>query len=210
MEPLHLALLCSRVAQQVEQRLRQGRRGGAVLQQLGVTESCPQPARSESGAGKSDSTEVPAAGAARDEPATPGSALSDIWDWLVRFFREVLRVLEQWSTMPQPLPREAPPANLPASCRTFHSQADLDARKAHWAGVVAALPTADVVSWMIGLAAPHAAAAAHTTTRQIWRISRPRAPRRLGAPLRQRRPAARCRPSRTRRGTGRARGTARG
>jgi LAS superfamily LD-carboxypeptidase LdcB len=56
--------------------------------------------------------------------------------------------------MPKPLLRETPPAKLPSGCKTFADQVALDAHKAHWAGVVAKMPPADVVKWIIGTAKP--------------------------------------------------------
>ena len=80
-------------------------------------------------------------------------------EWLLRLLREVIRVLEQLGTMPAPLPREAPLSPLPTGCMTFGTRADLDARKAHWDGIVGGMPVPDVVSWVIGVTSPPSAAA---------------------------------------------------
>lgn len=83
----------------------------------------------------------------------------NFWEWLIRLFQEVIRVLRQVSTLPTPLARETPPSGLPRNCLTFGNQTDLDTRKAHWASVIAAMPTPDVVLWIIGVNAPPAAPA---------------------------------------------------
>lgn len=103
-------------------------------------------------------TESPAAG--EEPPAEDASLLSRIWRWLLRLLREVLRVLRQLDTRPPLLPREAVPSGLSPDCRTFASQSDLDGRKGHWAGVIAGMPPADVVDWIIGQHTPPTAAAA--------------------------------------------------
>ncbi len=77
-----------------------------------------------------------------------------VWDWIRRLMREMNRVIEQWETMPQPLTREAPPANLPSNCLTFNRQTDLDSHKNTWASIIASMPTNDVVKWIIGVDSP--------------------------------------------------------
>lgn len=84
-------------------------------------------------------------------------------EWLLILLREVIRVLEQVNTMPTPLPRETPPPQLPSSCLTFLDQAAMDARKSHWAGIIATMPVPDVVSWITGLSVPPTAATDEAT-----------------------------------------------
>ena len=132
--------------------------GNDVLRQLGVGQQpCAQTSNKDAGADSgtrsADPREATDAGTAQQEQGSEG-----VFDWIVRFVREVIRVLEQVGTMPVPLPREAPPQNLPPRCRTFSTQADLDARKGQWASVIAGLPLADVINWIVGVGTPPAAA----------------------------------------------------
>src|SRR5215213_1917953 len=94
------------------------------------------------------------------QPETETEPEEGIWEWLRRLLREVGRVLEQLGNMPAPRPRDTPPANLPAACRTFSSRADLEVRKTHWAGVIGSMAPADVISWIIGVTTPPAAVTA--------------------------------------------------
>ena len=68
-----------------------------------------------------------------------------------KMIEDALNILERVAQIPDPLPREARPAKLKADCLTFDTRADLDSRKTHWTGIIAALPIADVVKWAIGL-----------------------------------------------------------
>jgi hypothetical protein len=93
------------------------------------------------------------------EPGREDESEESLIDWIVRFVREIIRVLEQVGTMSPPLPREAPPARLPRACRTFSTQADLDTRKGHWASVIGSMPVTDVIAWIVGIQTPPAAPA---------------------------------------------------
>ncbi len=90
---------------------------------------------------------------------TPADSDEGFLDWLLRLLNEVIRVLGQLETMPDPLPREAAPAGLPTGCTTFATRADLDIRKAHWDGIVGSMAVPDVISWIIGVTAPPSTAA---------------------------------------------------
>jgi hypothetical protein len=101
------------------------------------------------------------AGPAAEPTASEAPSDSDegFLDWLRRLLLEVIRVLGQLGTMPDPLPREAAPAGLPTGCATFGTRADLDVRKAHWDGIVGSMAVPDVISWIIGVTAPPSTAA---------------------------------------------------
>jgi hypothetical protein len=142
--------------------------GGAVLRRI------PHDAGTGGGGPPRDIPREPA-GEARDAGADAGPragaereramGLEELIELILRFLREVVRVLEQGSRMPEPLPRDTGPA--PQSCLfTFDTQADLDARKAHWAGVIAGMPAADAIGWMIGRFTPPTAAATEATTQK--------------------------------------------
>jgi hypothetical protein len=110
--------------------------------------------------------------------------LEELIELILRLLREVVRVLEQGSRMPAPLPRETGPA--PSTCLfTFDTQADLDARKAHWAGVIAGMPVADAIGWMIGRFTPPRAATREATTQKDCLLEAIQASARTaGSPLR--------------------------
>jgi hypothetical protein len=86
--------------------------------------------------------------------------VGEIINWIRGFIVDILRLLDRLSQMPAPLPREARPAGLNASCLTFPTRADLDTRKAHWTGIITAMTPADVVNWVIGLRLPTGSGAA--------------------------------------------------
>lgn len=81
-----------------------------------------------------------------------------IIDRIIELIESILRALEQVLNRPEALPHEAPPTNLPRRCTTFADVAAIDVRKAHWTGVIAGMPVADVISWIIGMTTPPAAA----------------------------------------------------
>ena len=140
--------------------LSSGGAGAAVQRDPGPPIEEPEPpgeARRQT-EDRSADTESPVAG--EEPPAEDASLLSRIWRWLLRLLREVLRVLRQLDSRPPLLPREAVPSGLSPDCRTFASQSDLDGRKGHWAGVIAGMPPAEVVDWIIGQHTPPTAAAA--------------------------------------------------
>lgn len=90
--------------------------------------------------------------------APSGDLLTRIIEFFRRLFREIGRVLGELATLPQPLPRDAVPDPPPRGCRVFADAAALDARKGDWTTTIAGMSIADVVSWIIGVNRPPAAA----------------------------------------------------
>jgi hypothetical protein len=165
-----------------------------VLDQLGVGRApCSSPAGGQGAPDRGTPQGKPSAADQMRDPNRPSPepapapepvTLEEIIEGLRRLLREILRVLQQWGTMPEPLPRESPPANLPAACATFHSQANLDARKTFWEGTIAGMPAADVVNWIIGLNRPPVAAIDEATQQKDCLIHAIRASAaRPGSPL---------------------------
>ena len=94
-----------------------------------------------------------------DSGATPGTNILDaIVDFFRRLFDEIGRVLDEISTLPEPLTPEAVPSPPPRGCRVFADAAALNTRKAAWVAIIAGMPIADVVSWIIGVTRPPRAA----------------------------------------------------
>jgi len=91
-------------------------------------------------------------------PGMEVDPLDQIIDFFRRLFSEIGRLLDQIETLPEPLPREALPSPAPRGCRVFADTAALDARKADWMAIVAGMPIADVVRWIIGVNGPPRAA----------------------------------------------------
>ncbi len=114
-----------------------------VLDQLGVSPTCPQTPTRQQPTQQSQNT-------------TPLNWLNRIIEIILQLIREIIRVLNQVGTMPAPLPRTAPPRGLPSNCLTFGSQANLDAAKSRWAGVIASMALPDVVNWITGMSRPPA------------------------------------------------------
>lgn len=82
------------------------------------------------------------------------SWLERIIDGIGEFIGEAVRVLDALSRRPNPMPRQAIPANLPRNCLTFQNQADLDAEKKRWAGIINGMPVSRIVNWIIGVSSP--------------------------------------------------------
>ena len=104
---------------------------------------------------------IPAAPAPATGPASPS-----IFPDASKVIEDALNILERVAQIPDPLPKEARPAKLKADCLTFDTRADLDSRKTHWTGIIAALPIADVVKWAIGLGIPKKAKAAASESKK--------------------------------------------
>ena len=90
---------------------------------------------------------LPPAPVAPPQPKTGDEFMKDFW--------EVIDLMTK--SLPPPLPVEARPATLKKSCLSFVFSNDVEARKTFWAGVIASMPVADVVNWVIGISLPKAA-----------------------------------------------------
>ncbi len=136
--------------------------GGAVLRRIPNDPGTGGgPARDRAGEKPRDAMGAET-GAEREKGPT---TLAELIELILEFLRELVRALEQDATKPAPLPRETGPA--PQSCLfTFDTQAALDTRKTHWAGVIGGMPAADVIGWMIGKVAPPTTAATEATTQK--------------------------------------------
>ncbi|WP_344802530.1 D-alanyl-D-alanine carboxypeptidase family protein, partial [Microlunatus ginsengisoli] len=129
----------------------------------------------------------PEPGTAAPEGVEQPGRLAAVLRWLGHLYDEIVRVLQQLGTMPEPMPREAPPPRgLPAGCRTFADQAELDAAKVRISsGVLARMPERDVISWIVGLAAPPASVTREAESQRDCMLAAIRiAARRPGSPLR--------------------------
>jgi hypothetical protein len=154
--------------------------GRDVLRQLGVGE---QPCARDA-AGEAGTRAKPAQEQRRDEPSPQQEGEGEgLLDWIGRFVREIIRVLEQVGTMPEPLPRESPPSNLPLGCLLFSHQGDLDAHKSHWGSAIAGMPLADVIGWIVGIKAPLAAATKEATAQRDCMLSAIRTAARTGSAI---------------------------
>jgi hypothetical protein len=78
---------------------------------------------------------------------------------LERLIERIERFLRDTFTKPSAMARESTPIKPFANCQLFTDQTDLDAQKAKWAGVIGAMPVADVISWVIGITQPPASVA---------------------------------------------------
>jgi hypothetical protein len=166
--------------------------GLEVMQQLGVPQQpCAAPAADSAAAGPLSKQAVESEGAPEAGEAEPGAEpeTESLLDFLSRLIDEIIRVLGQWGTMPDPLPRESPPPGLDPACLNFADQAALDTRKAVWASRISAMPPADVISWITGVATPPTVAAAEAAAQRDCMLfairasaGRPGSPLSLGAP----------------------------
>ena len=128
----------------------------------------------------------PPPGTAGPESAERPGTLATLLRWLGHLYDEIVRVLQQLGTMPEPLPRETPPRGLPAGCRSFADQAALDAAKNRiTSSVIARMPERDVISWIVGLAAPPPTVTREAEAQRDCMLAAIRiAARRPGSPLR--------------------------
>lgn len=159
--------------------------GEQAITQLGA--SCRPPvAGGPQGSGGTPVQRQPSPGTAGPESAEQPGTLATLLRWLGHLYDEIVRVLQQLGTMPEPLPRETPPRGLPAGCRNFADQAALDVAKNRiTSSVIARMPERDVISWIVGLAAPPASVTREAEAQRDCMMAAIRiAARRPGSPLR--------------------------